>query len=94
MFLGVPLSVFLVFAAVLLIPAMWAFAFRFAPLALALCVCWMIGHLYMKQVTRKDDQRVLQWMLRLRVRRAHAPFRRHWGTASFGPLSYQRQTYD
>lgn len=93
-FLGVPLGVFLSFAAAFLIPAMWAFAFRLLLLCGLFTAVWLTGHLYMREVTRKDDQRVLQWILRLRVRLTQRPLLRLWGTASYGPLSFQRSSHD
>lgn len=50
------------------------------------CLTWI----WMRAVTKKDDQRLLQIFLRLRLR-ARQKNSRYWGCAAYAPIVYFRR---
>ena len=47
--------------------------------------------LTMKAITKKDDQRLHQMMMRARMRFRHGAGRALWGATSFGPLRLKKR---
>jgi type IV secretion system protein VirB3 len=47
---------------------------------------------WMRSVTKKDDQRLLQFFLRLRLR-SRQKNTRYWGCASYAPMVYFRRNH-
>jgi type IV secretion system protein VirB3 len=88
---GVPFIPFFVnaFAHVLFI--VWALVFGWAYIALLLAFTGFMFYLLMRVSSMKDDQRLLQWVLRLKLRLRQAN-RRYWGVNAYAPLAYKRAT--
>ena len=45
----------------------------------------------MREMTKKDDQRLRQVMMRARMRLRHRASRATWGAISYGPLTFTRR---
>ena len=43
----------------------------------------------MREITKKDDQRLRQVMMRARMRLRHLASRATWGAISYGPLKFK-----
>lgn len=47
--------------------------------------------LWMRETTRRDDQRLRQLAIRTLMRARQVAGRRHWGAVSYSPLRYKRR---
>jgi type IV secretion system protein VirB3 len=45
----------------------------------------------MREVTKKDDQRLRQLMMRLKMRYRQQAARKTWGAVSYSPLRYKKR---
>jgi len=52
---------------------------------------WLPAYVWMRMITRQDDQRLNQLILRLRLRMAMYGPRRHWGAVTYTPLKYRKR---
>jgi type IV secretion system protein VirB3 len=85
MFAQVPLIPMLTVTGVFLVLAMWTLIFGSAYLALFLIMVYLPIYAAMRAMSRKDDQRLHQMMLRARMRTRHRN-RTVWGAISYCPL--------
>jgi type IV secretion system protein VirB3 len=75
-----------------LMVAMWCVYIVSAYVSLFLGMIYIPILLTMRHITKKDDQRLHQMMMRARMRLRHAPGRAMWGTTSFGPLRLKKRS--
>lgn len=59
----------------------------FLPMSLVALLFSISGWVWMRAVTKKDDQRLLQIFLRMRLR-SRQKNTRHWGCAAYVPIVY------
>lgn len=91
MLLGVPLIPMLLVAGAFLLLGAWS-AYLVSPYALLfLALLYLPAVLAMRAVTRQDDQRLRQLLLRARMRLFMGAVRRHWGAYSYSPNNYTRR---
>lgn len=91
MFAGVPMIPFLVVTGLFLLLAVWSFYLVSGYVTLVLAIAYVPLVLTMKQITKKDDQRLRQWMMRLQMRVRQRPGRALWGAISFSPIRYKKR---
>jgi type IV secretion system protein VirB3 len=91
MFAGVPMVPFLVISGLFLLVGMWTLLFInfYVPLVLAMIYFPLIAVL--RQITKKDDQRLKQLFMRSRMRLRHSAGKALWGAVSYSPISYKRR---
>lgn len=92
MFAGVPLIPFLIVTGAFLLIAVWTFYLVSAYISLFCAMAYVPVALAMRMVTKKDDQRLRQLVLRLKLRYHHLRGRRNWSATSFSPLRYKRRS--
>ena len=92
MFANVPLIPFLVLTLFLFVGAMWAYVLVSWYLSLFLLIAYFPLYLTMRAISRKDDQRLRQIMLRMRMDMRQRN-RRIWGAVSYGPLRFTKRTW-
>lgn len=92
MFMGVPLVPFLLVSGAALLAAVWSFYLVSAYLALLIAIACAPIVLAMRLVTKRDDQRLRQLLLRARLRTRHAN-RGRWGAVSYAPLRFKKRTH-
>jgi type IV secretion system protein VirB3 len=90
-FAGVPLLPFLIITGTFLLTAAWTFYLFNAYVSLFLIMIYVPLLLTLRAVTRKDDQRLRQLMLRLRMRIRHRNSRLIWGAFSYSPIRYKKR---
>ena len=91
MFAGVPMLPFLLVTGIFLLLAMWCFYLLSAYVSLFLGIIYIPVVVTMKQITKKDDQRLRQMMMRARMRFRQQAGRRLWGAISFSPVRYKKR---
>lgn len=86
---GVPLVPFLMVGGGMLIPAIWALLAS-PPLGVAILFLMIPVFVVMRVITRQDDQRLAQYMLRLRMvlRQGNRGF---WGVHAYVPVRLKRR---
>lgn len=92
MLVGVPLIPMIVVCIAIFVPGMWILLF-FGPIGLVLILGVLPGCIgWMREVTKKDDYRLEQLILRgsLRIRQANSAL---WGKgiAVYSPVQYRRR---
>jgi type IV secretion system protein VirB3 len=92
MLAGVPMVPLLSVSGVFLLLAMWCVYLVSPYVALFLVVIYVPILLTMRQITKKDDQRLHQMMKRAQMRLRHAPGRAIWGSTSFSPLRLKKRS--
>lgn len=91
MMLGVPMMWFLLSAGAFLLLAPYLL-YLVHPLSLVIeGLVYLPILLWMREVTRKDDQRLYQTMKRAYMRARQIRARRYWGAVSYGPIRYKRR---
>lgn len=90
MFIGVPLMPFLLVSGCFLLLIVWCMQFVSGYAALMLFLVYVPMLLVMRQITKKDDQRLRQMLLRMRMRVRHLN-KPYWQTISFAPLRYKKR---
>ena len=88
---GVPLVPFLLTTVCFTLVAVWTFYLISGYLALFLLMAYLPVLITMREITKKDDQRLRQMMLRLRMRWRQRRTRHLWGAISYSPLRYKRR---
>ena len=88
---GVPLVPFLITTVGFSLAAVWTFYLLSAYLSLFLLMGYIPLVITMREVTKKDDQRLRQLTLRLRMRLRQGSIRRIWGANSYSPLRYAKR---
>src|ERR1035438_9224099 len=91
MLAGVPMIPLVVVSGAFLLVTMWCVYLVSPYVAMFLAVIYVPILLTMRQVTKKDDQRLHQFMMRARMRLRHAPGRATWGATSFSPLRFKKR---
>lgn len=90
MFMGVPMMHFLLVSGVFMLASMWCFYLVSAYVSLGLVMAYAPIVVVMREMTKKDDQRLRQLLMRARMRYRH--FNKSlWGALSFSPLRYKRR---
>ena len=86
MVLGVPLLPFILGAVVVGQLAVLSFYF----ISLSVMVSWLVigvfAFMYARKVSQNDEHRLLQLMLKARMRGRQGATRRFWGAVSFSPI--------
>ena len=90
MFLGVPLVPFLITTGVFMVLAMWAFYLLSPYATLILALAYAPVFTVMRIMTKQDDQRLRQVMMRARMRFRHSN-KALWGAISYSPLRYKKR---
>lgn len=91
MLAGVPMIPLLAVSGAFLLVTMWCVYLVSPYVALFIAMIYVPILLTMRQITKKDDQRLHQMMMRARMRLRHGPGRAMWGTTSFGPLRLKKR---
>jgi type IV secretion system protein VirB3 len=88
----VPMLPFLTVTGAFLLLAVWTCYLISAYVALFLVLAYAPLLVTMREMTRKDDQRLHQLMLQLRMRWHQYFARRQWGACTYSPLRYKRRS--
>lgn len=91
MLLRVPLLPFLLVTGTFAVSIVWSSYLVSGYLALFLAMLYAPILIAMRQVTRKDDQRLHQLLMQARLRLPQLLTRRRWDAYSFTPLRYKRR---
>lgn len=91
MMLRVPLLPFLLVTGAFLLTGVWSSYLVSGYLGLFLALLYVPILFAMRQVTRKDDQRLHQLLMQARLRVLQRLTRRRWGAYSYAPLRYKRR---
>jgi type IV secretion system protein VirB3 len=59
--------------------------------SLFLCMAYIPLLMAMREVTKKDDQRIRQLMMRVKMRYRQRAARQTWGAISYSPLRYKKR---
>lgn len=86
---GVPLVAFLMIGGGMLIPAIWALLAS-PPLGVAILFLMILVFVVMRVITRHDDQRLAQYLLRVRMVLRQGN-RRFWGGHAYVPVRLKRR---
>ncbi|ABE31202.1 type IV secretory pathway, VirB3-like family protein [Paraburkholderia xenovorans LB400] len=86
---GVPLVAFLMVGGGMLIPAIWALLAS-PPLGVAILFLMIPVFVVMRMITRHDDQRLAQYLLRVRMVLRQGN-RRFWGGHAYVPVRLKRR---
>ncbi|MCA3779122.1 MAG: VirB3 family type IV secretion system protein [Burkholderia sp.] len=86
---GVPLAPLLMVIGSMLIPAIWVLMAS-PPLGVAIVSLTIPVFATMRMITRQDDQRLGQRMLRMKMRLRQRN-RRFWGAHAYVPIRFQRR---
>lgn len=89
---GVPWKPLLGVSGAFLLLAVWLFYLVSPYVTLYLAALYLPLVLMMREITRKDDQRLRQMGLRLQMRLRMAAARKRWGACSYSPLRYRRRS--
>ena len=92
MFAGVPMLPFLLVTGTFLILTVWTFYLVSGYMSLFLVIVYVPVCVTMRQVTKKDDQRLHQLLMRTQMRLRQRSGRVLWGAASYAPLRYKRRS--
>lgn len=84
--LGVPLLPFILGALVCGQLAVLSFFFLRFSVALVPVTIGVFGYIWARRIGANDEHRLLQYLMKLRMRRRQAATRRFWGAVSFSPL--------
>lgn len=86
---GIPLLVFLLGAVVVGQVGLLAFVVGGVPAAVTVLVMGISLYGWARRISKFDDQRLLQLLLRIRMRGPQRAARRIWGAVSFGPFRHK-----
>jgi type IV secretory pathway VirB3-like protein len=84
--LGVPLVPFILGALVFAQLAVLGFYFFRLSVALVFVILAAFTYIWARGLGRNDEHRLLQFMLKLRMRGGQSSVRKFWGAVSFSPL--------
>lgn len=89
--LGVPIVPLILVEGSAGLGALWIFLLVNGFAALVLASAGFVAWLFMRAVTKQDDQRLHQLGLRIRLRSAGAVIgnQRYWGSVSVGPIAFR-----
>lgn len=91
MFAGVPMLPFLLVTGCFMLAAVWTFYLLSAYCALFILMVYVPILVTMREVTRKDDQRLRQLLLRARMRLRQHRGRSLWSASSYAPLRFKQR---
>jgi type IV secretion system protein VirB3 len=91
MFAGVPLVPMFLVTGVFMMLGMWMFYLVSPYVSLLLLMAYIPVLITMKQITKKDDQRLRQMMMRFSMRFRHQAGRAIWGAVSYSPIRYKKR---
>lgn len=91
MFAGVPILPMLLVSGVFLLLAVWSFYLLTPYVSLTLGMAYIPILITMRQITKKDDQRLRQMLMRARMRFRHQSGRSLWGATSYSPIRYKKR---
>lgn len=91
MFMGVPMIPFLLVTGTTMVAGVWLVFLFSAYFALALSFVYAPVLLWMRDISKKDDQRLRQMMLRARLRMRLRAIRSAWGAVSYSPTRYKKR---
>lgn len=91
MFMGVPMIPFVLVSGFFLILAVWLFYLISPYVTLLLIFAYIPIVVWMRQITKKDDQRLKQMLMRARMRVRQRAGRALWGAISYSPVRYKRR---
>lgn len=83
---GVPLLPFILATVVFGQGAVAAFYFVGVPLALVLLMLYGFAFVWARRMSRNDEHRLIQYILKMRMRGPQGASRQFWGAVSFSPL--------
>lgn len=86
---GIPLVAFLLIGGGMLLPAIWALLAS-PPLGVGMLFLMIPVFITMRTVTKRDDQRLAQLALRLRMRLMQRNLR-FWGAHAYAPVRFRRR---
>ncbi len=90
MFLGVPMIPVILVTGLAIIGAMLGL-FVSPYIAVAVVTVYVPIYAWMRVVTKADDQRLNQLILRLRMRARMQASRRHWGALTYVPIAFKKR---
>ncbi|BEV13140.1 VirB3 family type IV secretion system protein (plasmid) [Asticcacaulis sp. DW145] len=91
MFLGVPMVPFLVVSGGFLLAGVWLMYLITPLVSVFLILTYVPLFLTLRQITKKDDQRLAQLLMRARMRHRHGAGRKFWKAVSYGPMTYTKR---
>jgi type IV secretion system protein VirB3 len=91
MLIGVPMIPLLVVTGAFLLVTMWCVYLVSPYVSLFLAFIYVPLLLTMRQITKKDDQRLRHMLMRARMRLRHASGRLLWSTTSYAPLRFKKR---
>ena len=91
MFVGVPMIPFLLITGIFLLLAVWLFYLLSPYITLFLMIIYVPIFITLRQITKKDDQRLKQWLLRIQMRTRQRSSRILWGAVSYSPIRYKKR---
>lgn len=91
MFAGVPMIPFMLVTGLFLLLAVWMFYLVSGYVSLLLVITYIPIVITMREITKKDDQRLRQMMMRARMRVRQRAGRVLWGAISYSPIRYKRR---
>lgn len=94
MFAGVPMLPALLVTASFALATVWTFYLISAYCALLLVMIYVPILVTMREVTKKDDQRLRQLLLRAQMRLRQHRGRQLWSATSYAPLRFKQRKVD
>ena len=88
---GVPTIPLILICGLTLLLSVWSFYLVSGYVSLFILFVTIPVLVTMREMTKKDDQRLRQVLMRARMRLRHRGSRRIWGAISYGPLSFTRR---
>ena len=88
---GVPTIPLILVCGLTLLLSVWSFYLISGYLSLFLVLIAIPVVVTMREMTKHDDQRLRQVLMRARMRLRHRASRRTWGAISYGPLTFTRR---
>lgn len=86
---GVPTLPLILICGLTLLLSVWSFYFVSGYVSLFMVLMAIPVVVTMREITKKDDQRLRQVMMRARMRLRHLASRGTWGAISYGPLKFK-----
>ena len=88
---GVPTIPLILICGLTLLVSVWSFYLVSGYLSLFILFVTIPVLVTMREMTKKDDQRLRQVLMRARMRLRHRASRATWGAISYGPHKYKRR---
>jgi len=86
---GVPTLPLILICGLTLLLSVWSFYFVSGYVSLFMVLMAIPVVVTMREIAKKDDQRLRQVMMRARMRLRHLASRATWGAISYGPLKFK-----